>query len=393
MAPTEQPESSAGGPHVHPVIDRLGATSWRLIGMGIVLVAAVWLLAQLWVVVLALVVAVLFSRALDPPAAWLRARRMPPALVAASVLLGFGLAMAGIVAALVPPISAEFEELGPTIDEAVDDAEDWLVEDSPFDVSRSDVREFRDDADQRLRDLLSDSASSGSLVSGTLLVFEVITALILALVTSFFILKDGARFGGWTVSLLPESRRPLVIRLAKRAWRTLGGYLRGSAALGLIEGTIIGLTVYLVGGSLAVPVAVITFFAAFVPFVGAVLAGATAVLVTLVSSGFAPALVVGIVALAVQQFDNDLLAPVVFGRALELHPLVVLFSLVAGSTLAGVFGALFAVPVGAVAVNVLAEARAAAHEGPAREGPEAREEREDEQAREGREESDGGPDG
>jgi putative heme transporter len=363
VASTERPAAAGEGGEtrrVNPVIDRLGATAWRLIGIGIVLAAAFWLLARLWVVVLALAVAVLFARALNGPAEWLRRRGLPPALVAATVIVGFGLLIAAIVASLVPAVTAEFDDLGPTVDNAVDDIERWLVEDSPFDVSRKEVEDFRDEAGDRIGDYLS--SSSGTLISGTLVVFEVVTALVLALITSFFILKDGGRFGQWTVSLLPERHRPLATRLATRAWRTLGGYLRGSALLGLIEGVIIGLTVFLVGGHLAVPVAVVTFFAAFVPFAGAIVAGVLAVLVTLVTGGFGAAVVVGVVALLVQQFDNDLLAPLVFGKSLELHPLIVLFSLAGGGALLGPVGAFFAVPVSAVVINVIAEARAASAE-------------------------------
>jgi predicted PurR-regulated permease PerM len=126
----------------------------------------------------------------------------------------------------------------------------------------------------------------------------------------------------------------------------------------VIEGVIIGTTVWLVGGALAVPVAVITFFAAFLPFAGAVLAGTVAVLVTLVTAGFGDALIVLVVAVLVQQLDNDLLAPIVFGKNLQLHPLIVLGAIVAGSTLFGAFGAVLAVPITAVVINVLAEYRA-----------------------------------
>jgi len=265
----------------------------------------------------------------------------------------------GVVAALVPPIAAEFDDLGPTIEDAVDDIEEWLVEDSPFDVSQRDIDDFRDQAGDRISDATS---SQSAVVDSTIVVFEVLTALVLALITSFFILKDGGRFGQWCLTFLPEERRALVGRLGQRAWQTLGGYLRGAAMLGLLEGTIIGVTVFAVGGKLAVPVAVVTFFAAFIPFAGAVLAGTIAVLVTLVTAGPGAALVVLIVAVVVQQLDNDLLAPVIYGRSLQLHPLVVLFSLAGGSALMGPFGAVFAVPVAAVAINVLAEAHVAAHE-------------------------------
>jgi putative heme transporter len=343
-------------PFVHPVVARGGAYAWRLIGIGIVGWAVLQLLTALWILVLASAVALLLGRALDPVANVLRRRGLRPALVAAVTLIGFLLVLAGIVALLVPPIVDEFSDLGPTLEESIDDLEDWLVEDSPFDVSRRDIREFRDTAGDRVRDALE--SQGGTVVSGTVVAFEVITGLVLALVTTFFLLKDGDRFGRWLLTFAPRERRPLVRRLAAKAWQTLGGYLRGSATLGVIEGIIIGTTVWIVGGALAGPVAVITFFAAFLPFAGAVLAGAVAVLVTLVSAGFTPAVIVLVVAVLVQQLDNDFLAPIVFGRNLELHPLVVLGAIVGGSTLFGAFGAVLAVPVTAVVINVVAEWRA-----------------------------------
>jgi predicted PurR-regulated permease PerM len=343
------------GDGTYRFVARVGAYSWWLIGIGIVVVAVLWLVARLWVLLLAGAVAALLSRALDPPARYLRARGLPRALVAASVLFGFIALLGGIIALLVPSIASEFDDLGPTIEDAIDDVENWLVEDSPFDVSRQDVQDFRDQADERIGDLLQ--SQSGTLISGTILVFEGVAGILVALVTTFFILKDGDRFGAWFVARFPHHRRDMASRLGARAWRTLGGYLRGSALLGLIEGLIIGGTVWLVGGSLAIPVGVITFFAAFVPFAGAIVAGLIAVLVTLVTAGFGGAVVVAIVALVVQQLDNDLLAPWVFGKNLELHPLVVLVAITAGGTLFGPFGAFLAVPVSAVVINMLAEMR------------------------------------
>ncbi|MFS8585662.1 MAG: AI-2E family transporter [Acidimicrobiia bacterium] len=342
------------------MIARLGAYAWRLIAIGIVGWALLELVTALWVLLLAIAVSVLLSRALDPVARLLRRWRWPNALVALTTLLGFFLVLGGIVAALVPAIVDEFDDLGPTLEEAVDDLEDWLVEDSPFDISRRDIEDFRESA----RDWASDNAraQTGTVVSGTVLAVEVFTGIVLALIGTFFILKDGERFCRWVLGFVPEDHRPLAVRLAARAWQTLGGYLRGSATLGVIEGVIIGLTVQLVGGGLALPIAIITFFAAFLPFAGAVLAGAVAVLVTLVTAGFGEALVVLVVCVVVQQFDNDLLAPIVFGRNLELHALVVLAAIVSGSTLFGAFGAVLAVPVTAVVLNVIAELRAHARE-------------------------------
>ena len=346
---------------INPTVARLGTYAWKLIGIGIVGWALLQLLNALWVLVLTVAIAVLLGRALDPVARLLRRAGLRPALVAAVTLVGFLLVLAGIVSLLVPAIVNEFSDLGPTLEDAVDDIEDWLVNDSPFDISRQDIEDFREEASDRVSTSLE--SQSGRVVSGTVVAFEVITGVVLALIATFFLLKDGDRFCRWTLGFVPEQRRPLARRLAARAWQTLGGYLRGSATLGIIEGIIIGTTVALVGGSLAIPVAVITFFAAFLPFAGAVLAGAVAVLVTLVTAGFSAAVIVLIVAVVVQQFDNDLLAPIVFGRSLELHPLIVLGSIVAGSTLFGIFGAFLAVPVCAVTINVMAEARAASGDG------------------------------
>jgi putative heme transporter len=345
---------------INPTVARLGTYAWKLIGLGIVGWALLQLLTALWVLVLTVAIALLLGRALDPVAGVLRRRRLRPALVAAVTLLGFLAVLAGIVSLLAPAIADEFSDLGPTLEDAVDDVENWLVEESPFDVSRQDIEDFREEAGDRVRTALE--SQSGAVVSGTVVAFEVVTGVVLGLIATFFLLKDGGRFCRWTLGFVPEERQPLARRLAARAWKTLGGYLRGSATLGVIEGTIIGTTVWLVGGSLALPVAVITFFAAFLPFAGAVLAGAVAVLVTLVTAGFSAAVIVLVVAVAVQQFDNDLLAPVVFGRSLQLHPLIVLGAIVAGTTLFGAFGAVLAVPVSAVTINVMAEIRADAVE-------------------------------
>jgi putative heme transporter len=351
----EQEPATARRP-VDARLERAAAYSWRLLVVAAAAVAVLWLTGRLLVVVLPIFVALLIARVLLPVARWLRARRLPRALAAALTLLAFLLALAALVAVVSASLAGEIDELGPTLSTALDDVEDWLVEDSPFDVSRQDIDDFRETASDRVSEGLE--SQSGTVVSGTVVAFEVITGLVLSMVTTFFLLKDGARFCAWLLTFVPQDREPLARRLAARSWQTLGGYLRGSATLGIIEGTIIGLTVWIVGGALAVPVAVITFFAAFLPFAGAVLAGTVAVMVTLVTAGTTPAIIVLVVAVLVQQFDNDLLAPIVFGKNLELHALVVLAAIVAGSTLFGAFGAVLAVPTTAVVLNATAEWRA-----------------------------------
>jgi predicted PurR-regulated permease PerM len=260
-------------------------------------------------------------------------------------------AIAGLSIVIVPPIADEAAALPGTITDALDDIEQWLVEDSPFEVSREAIDRFRTRTADRSRDLLL----SGRVVDGATLAAEIVAGLFLSLLFTFFMLRDGARFAGWLRSRLRPAQRERAERAGRRGWSTLGGYLRGAATLGIIESIAIGLALLLAGGSLVVPVMVLTFVAAFVPIVGAVLAGVTAVLVALVTGGFVSAAIVGIVALAVQQLDNDVLAPWVYGRSLALHPVVILVSVVGGGALFGIAGTLLAVPVVAVTVTVVKE--------------------------------------
>jgi predicted PurR-regulated permease PerM len=343
-------------PSVHPVVEKLAAYAWRLLVIAAATVGVLWLIGRLWVVFLPLVIAILLTRALAWPAGRLRALGWRPALVALAVLIGFLVALGTTLTVVGVAVGGEVGKLGPTMSRAVDDVENWLVEDSPFDVSRADVQRFRADARDALGDALR--SSSGTLVSGAIVAVELVVSVVLGLIITFFALKDGARFARWTTRQLPIERRALAERLGARAWDTLGGYLRGAALLGLVEGIAIGVSVALVGGRLAVAVGVFTFLMAFIPFVGAIVAGALAVLVTLATAGAGDALVVLVVAVVVQQLDGDLLAPVVYGRSLQLHPVVVLLAITAGGALFGLPGTFLAVPVTAVGLTLIAEARA-----------------------------------
>lgn len=348
-----QPDS---GPRaaVHPVVDRLAAYSWRLLAVGAMTVAVLWLLRRLLIVVIPLVVALLLSRVLTVPASWLRRRRWRAGLAASAAMVGFLVMLTAGFAVIGAAVADEVDDLGPTLSSAVDDVERWVVEDSPFDVDRGDIRRVRQDLGQAVQRSLG--SSSGAVLSGAIVLAEILIGVVLGLIITFFAIKDGTRFVAWGRGLLPPQRRELGDVLAGRAWTTLGGYLRGAALLGLIEGTVIGLALALVGAKLAAPVAMLTFMAAFVPLVGAIVAGAVAVLVALATAGVDAALILLVVAVLVQQFDNDLLAPVVYGRALNLHPVVVLLAITTGGALFGLLGSFLAVPFTAVAVNLVAAA-------------------------------------
>lgn len=339
----------------HPTILRVAAHAGCLVVIG----AAIWLvlqvLAQLALVLFPVTVVLLLTRVLSVPGGWLRRRGWRPAPAAAAVLLGFLAVVALAVALIAPPMIEEFRDLGPTVEEGLTDIEDWIVRDAPVDVSRSDLDDLKDTAADRGREALGESQEQ--VTAGALAVLSGLAGLLLALILTFFALKDGPTFQQWATRTVPERRRDDVVAVARASWATLGGYLRGAALLGVVEGITIGIAMAIVGSSLVLPVMLLTFVAAFVPVVGATVAGIVAVLVTLASGGLVNALIIAAVALAVQQFDNDLLAPWIYGKALSMHPATILLSITTGTALFGFVGTVTAVPLVAVMLSSVAAVR------------------------------------
>ena len=172
------------------------------------------------------------------------------------------------------------------------------------------------------------------------------------LVITFFFVKDGKQMWEWVTKHFDDSRRKDVREIGMRSWATLGAYIRGTALIALVDAVLIGIALIIVGVPLVVPLMLITFIGGFFPVVGAFTAGLVAVLVALASGGFFDALIIGAVITLIQQLEGDLLQPLILGRAVKLHPVVVLLSLTAGGILAGVAGAFLAVPTAAVAATI-----------------------------------------
>jgi putative heme transporter len=337
-------------PHVDRRVAWLAAYSWRLLVIAAAALGVLWVIQLLAPVLIPAVIALLLTRLLTPVNEVFR-RRIRPGFAAAATLLVLIAGLVGFAFVIVPPIADEAGTLGVTLREALDDVEDWLVE--SFDISRGTIENLRSRAADEFQALLTES--EGRFIDGATFAAEVVAGLFLALLLAFFMLRDGARFASWALGMLRPDHHERARRAAARGWYTLGAYLRGAALLGIVESIAIGLALFFAGGSLVVPVMILTFFAAFVPIVGAITAGVVAVLVALVTGGVGSAAIVGIVAIVVQQLDNDVLAPWIYGRAFRLHPVVILVSVVAGGALFGIAGTLLAVPVVAVVVNVFKE--------------------------------------
>jgi predicted PurR-regulated permease PerM len=325
------------------------AWSWRLLVVGAAVLIAVYALARVQVVVLPVLGALLVCTFLGPPAAWLRRRGLPPALAAVSVMAAAAATLGGLGLAIWYQVSQDVEDLDVSVDEGIGEVQRWLVE-GPLGMERARVEQAVDDA--RAWFTSPDGLLASGVLDRALTAIEVVTGAVLALILVFFFLKDGGRMWDWLVRRLGPDAGGHVHEAGGRAWWALGGYMRGQAIVAAVDAVFIGLAIFLLGVPFALPLAVLTFFAAFLPIVGAFVAGAVAVLVALASQGPVTALILLAVIVAVQQIEGNVLAPVVMARTARLHPVVVLVALGAGGAVGGIVGAFLAVPIAAAVAAV-----------------------------------------
>lgn len=322
---------------------------WLLVALGAV--ALGWLVGKGWSIILPVVLALILTTVLQPPARWLERRLRFPAAVAALTVILVGLGLVGALGVTIAPsVGEQAVELADSASLGLAEVE-RLVAESSLQITQAQVETAVSAAQDRLQSSAS-SIASGVLV-GVGAVTSALITFILTLVLSFFFLKDGPRFLPWVRRLTGERAGPHLVEVGDRAWSTLGGFVRTQALVGLIDAVLIGIGLVVVGVPLAVPLAVLTFIAAFAPIVGAVAVGALAVLVALVANGWVSALIVLAIVLGVQQLEGNVLLPWLQGRSLRLHAGVVLLTIVLGSTLFGVAGAFLGVPAVAVLAVVL----------------------------------------
>jgi predicted PurR-regulated permease PerM len=335
------------------------AWSWRLI----VVLAGFWLLlysaAYIAVVVVPVIVAVLLAALLQPGAAGLVKRGWPRSLAAATMLVvGLGV-VAGIITLVINQFIAGFSDLADQVSQGLVKIQSFIVRTLP--ISRGQLEQ----AIQSLQDTLvnnRDALATGALTTATT-VGEVVTGIALALFTLFFFLKDGRSIWLWLVGLFPRDARAYLDEAARRAWRTLISYVRATVIVALVDAIGIGIGLAVLGVPLVIPLAALVFLGAFIPIIGSFLAGSVAVLVALVAKGPLIALIALAVVLLVMQLEGHVMQPLLLGRAVRVHPLAVVLSLAAGLLIAGIFGALVAVPTVACA-NVGWTYLSRRHEGP-----------------------------
>jgi putative heme transporter len=324
--------------------------AWRFVILGIALYFVLITLTRLTLLVFAFVIALLVCALLEPTVSRLRDLGVPRALATALVFVS-GIAGIGLVIwFVVSQFVSNFSTLTVNVEGGVDQVREWLNS-GPLQVSEAELEQYTENVFNSIRENSSSVVSTG--VTTATYAAEIVSGLLIALFATFFLLYDGPRIWRWVVQLFPRTARTDVDGAGRRAWTALTHYIRGTVIVAFVDALFIGVGIYLIGVPLAVPLAALVFIGAFIPLVGATVSGVVAVLVALVSEGLVPALLVLGVILLVQQLEGHILQPFILGHAVAIHPLGVILAVTAGTLLAGIGGALIAVPIVAV-VNSIA---------------------------------------
>ncbi|WIM96149.1 AI-2E family transporter [Actinoplanes oblitus] len=321
------------------------AWSWRLIVVGLVGYAGLKFIGMVDVVVVPLAIALLLTALLGPAVGWLLKLRVPRSAATFLVLVGGLGAVVGTLTLVVNQFIDGVPQLTEKASAGVRQIQDW-ARTGPLHLSDKQVDQAIDSAQDWVNDNTSSLTSTGISTAAT--VFELLTGLLLVLFATFFFLRDGRKIWRFIVRLFPVNARWSMADAGDASWATLGAYVRATVLVAFIDALGIGLALVILHVQFPFPLAALVFLGAFIPIVGAAVSGSVAVLVALVTQGWVVALITLGAVILVQQLEGHVLQPLIMGRAVAIHPLAVIIGIACGVVLAGIVGALVAVPLIAV---------------------------------------------
>jgi predicted PurR-regulated permease PerM len=325
-------------------LQRAAGWSWRLLLVGIVVYLAFRVASMLKLVVLPCVAALLLTALLQPVQARLR-RAGLPALAATWCTLLFAVAvLGGAITLAATRATADYPTLVRELTHTGNELQTWLAG-PPFHIRHGGIEGLANRGLTYLKQ--HQSLVAGTVLSGGRIFLEILAGLVLMLFITFFLLKDGDRIWAWLTGFLGTESRQRTRLAGAAAWQALVYYVRGTIAVAAIHAVVIGFSLWILGVPLLVPLTILVFVAAFIPLVGILVAGTVAVLVTLGTKGWIAAVILVVIFILENQLESHLLQPLVVGRMVRLHPLAVILVLAVGGVVAGIPGAIVAVPTAA----------------------------------------------
>lgn len=329
-------------------LGRVGIRSAQVLLILTVAVVSVYALMQIKLLVIPILIAIILAAAIGPFVNMLRRRGLRGGLATGIAFIGLLLVLGGVSAVIYNSVRNQWGELAQQAASGLDELEQFLLT-GPIPLEQAQLDQAREGI---IQFATSSQVRSGA-ITGLSVVTEFLAGASLVVIILFFFLKDGAKIWNFFLRPFKGEREAKLRRVGSRTLEVLGGYVRGTAIVALVDSVAIGAALLIMQVPLAIPLAIIVFIGAFVPLVGATVAGILAALVALVANGPVVALIVVAVVIAVNQLEGDLLQPIVMGKSLQLHALVILMALTAGTILAGIVGAVLSVPLAAVAWAII----------------------------------------
>jgi len=336
--------AAAGSVHdeaVPPIIHKAAAWAWRLLAIVAFAVVLLWVIRRLEVIVVPVALALMVTALMIPAVDFLDRRGAPRGGAVALVLLTGIAIVGGMLTFVVSQFVTGLPGLVEQVTHSIESARTWLIE-GPAHLSKDQITNAGNSAIEALRNN-QEKLTSGAL-STAATVTEIVTGALLTLFTLIFFLHGGRNIWQFVTKIFPENVRERVRDAGRAGFGSLIGYVRATFLVALVDAVGIGTGLAIMGVPLALPLASLVFLGAFIPLVGAVVAGFLAVIVALIAKGFIYALITLALIIAVQQVEGHVLQPLVMGRAVSVHPLAVVLAIAAGGVLAGIVGALLAVP-------------------------------------------------
>lgn len=305
--------------------------------------AVIFGLVYLSIVVIPVILATILASAIFPLVRWMgkhKISRTPAALIAILTLIGL---LFGAGSLIFTSVKGQWKSLSSALNEGMGQIGEWLHSgELPISTERIDSI-----IESGSKYFTSASFGQGALtVSGSIV--TVIAGAVLTIVILFFFLKDGDNVFKFLVSFFHTDLQTKLLKIGDRGAKVLGGYITGTTIVALIDTILIGAGLWILQVPLALPLSLLVFIGAYIPFIGATSAGVIAALTSLVTNDLQTAIIVGLIVLAVNQLEGNLIAPFVLGNALKIHPLGILLALAVGTVLGGIVGTLLAAPVTAV---------------------------------------------
>jgi putative heme transporter len=335
---------------VEPLVRRAAAWAWRLLVILAAFVALLWVVKKLEVIVVPVLLALMISALLVPAVDWLDRRGVPRGGAVAVVLLAGFAILGGILAFVIVQFVYGLPDLTEQVTRSIESTRRWLIE-GPAHLRGEQIDNAGNAAIQALHNNQAKLTSGALSTAAT--ITELVTAAVLALFTLIFFLYGGRNIWQYVTKLFPVDVRERVREAGHAGYGSLIGYVRATFLVALTDAAGVGTGLAIMGIPLALPLASLVFLGAFIPLVGAVIAGFLAVVVALLAKGIVYALITLGLLVAVNQLEAHLLQPLVMGRAVSIHPLAVVLAIATGGVLAGIVGALLAVPTVAFLNNAI----------------------------------------